>query len=923
MKNNRKTFLIYSFIVTFFNFSFSQCVGNEPILSLGNDKTICPSTSLILSAPSGYGFYNWSNNTHGKTISVNTSGTYSVEVGNVGTKNLVVNGDFESGNTSFSSSYTLGSGNIFSGLGPCENTGTYLITTDPKKAHTNFPKYTDHSVSGTKMMVVNGSGTPNSMVWSQAIKVNPNSDYILGAWIMTAKSDPAVANLQFFINGVQIGSVFNANPTQNIWEQFTNNWNSGSSTSAVLSIYNQNTVNTGNDFAIDDITFKAICKKTDEILITVSVPTQIITTTPATNCSGANDGSISITCVSAVDYSFDGGATWGVSNSKIGLAAGNYTVMSRNYGGCSVSEKVTLASLINYPTQTVTSKNSNGCFGSGNGSITISSPTAVDYSFDGGLTWGNSNSKIGLAAGNYTVMSRNSGGCSVSDKVTLASLINYPTQTVTSKNSNGCFGSGNGSITISSPTAVDYSFDGGLTWGNSNSKSNLLPISYIVLSRNSSGCTASSTVNLNGNTLPVLLTVSNDSTVCQNEIVTITAIASGGHSFTYVWDDFSSTISSQTFTPLQSKSYGVRAINQDGCESVKLFIRITVLNPLTATSSSNVAMCSKQSVSLSVSNISGGKAPYTVVWTHNLTPIGIGNTYSTNVQGTYVVIIRDNCSTQAMFPLTINVTESTGISPTFSIDDTKQCEPAIFKLTNTMDPSLIKSSVWKISNGAILKNQNDIVLNSLKSGSYEVKLVVETNDGCIDSTSVINALVVLPIPIANFSDSVIYSDQSSIKLNLVNSSVGAVSYEWIIPNATPAISTQKDFSTSFINNNLGEISVKLISKTDQHCIDSITKIIKIKTGLFFFSPNSFTPNGDGVNETWNLSLLGYSEKDFELSIFNRWGEMIWNSINSTEVWDGSYKSKKVPSGAYVWTMTAKDGQTNKKYFYKGVLNIVR
>ncbi len=846
MKNSIKIFLIYSFITNFFNYSFSQCVGNEPVLFLGNDQTICPSTSVTLSAPIGYGFYNWSNNTHGKTISVNTSGTYSVEVLNIGTTNLVINGDFESLTPSFTSSYTLGSGTGMYGFGPCENPGTYLVTFDPNKAHTNFPKYTDHTgFPGTKMMVVNGSGTPNSMVWSQTIAVNPNSDYILGAWIMTAKSDPAVANLQFFINGVQIGSIFNANPIQDIWEQFTNTWNSGSSTSAVLSIYNQNTVNTGNDFAIDDITFKAVCKKTDEIIISVAAPTQTITTTPSTNCSGSNDGSISITCLSAVDYSFDGGTNWGVSNSKSGLAAGDYVVMSRNSGGCSVSETVTLASLITSPTQIIT-------------------PT----------------------------------------------------------NSTACFGSGNGSILITSSTAVDYSFDGGSTWGISNSKSNMLPGTYTVLSRNSAGCSTSSSVILTG-TSAVSLTVSNDVTVCQSEIVNLIATASGGNSFTYVWDDFTSTISAQTFTPTQTKSYGVKAVNQDGCESTKSVISVTVLNPLSATPSQDVSTCSNKSVVLSVSNISGGKAPYSIVWTNNMNPVGIGATYTTNVEGTYVVIIRDACTTPANLPLTINVSKSTGISPTFAIDNAKQCEPAIFKLTNTINPSLIKSSVWKISNGEALKNQNDIVLNSLKSGSYDVKLLVETNDGCIDSTSVLNALVVLPRPIVNFSDSIVYGDLSSVKLNLVNLSQGASSYEWKVPIATPETSTQKDFSTNFINNNLGEISVTLVSKNDQNCRDSITKIIKIKTGLFFFSPNSFSPNGDGINETWNISVLGYSEKDFELSLFNRWGQIIWESTNSTEVWDGSYKSQKVPTGAYFWTMTLKDGQTDKKYFYKGVLNLLR
>ena len=79
MKNHVKTFLIFLFIFTCY-FSYSQCVGNEPVLFLGDDISVCQGVSTTLTAPNGYGYYNWSDNTHLNTIVVNSSGTYSVEL---------------------------------------------------------------------------------------------------------------------------------------------------------------------------------------------------------------------------------------------------------------------------------------------------------------------------------------------------------------------------------------------------------------------------------------------------------------------------------------------------------------------------------------------------------------------------------------------------------------------------------------------------------------------------------------------------------------------------------------------------------------------------------------------------------------------------------------------------------------------------
>jgi hypothetical protein len=117
------------------------------------------------------------------------------------------------------------------------------------------------------MMVVNGAGSPNQNVWCQTVSVNPNSQYVLSAWLTSVNpSSPAL--LQFSINGSVVGPIFSAGPVC-LWQQFFEVWNSGTNSSATICIVNQNTTLGGNDFALDDIVFAPVCNVTDTVKVNV------------------------------------------------------------------------------------------------------------------------------------------------------------------------------------------------------------------------------------------------------------------------------------------------------------------------------------------------------------------------------------------------------------------------------------------------------------------------------------------------------------------------------------------------------------------------------------------------------------------------------------------------------------------------------
>lgn len=161
--------------------------------------------------------------------------------------NIIVNGDFETGNIGFSSDYQY--------LSPSLGEGVYTIGTNPNSVHSPFASFGDHTTGTGNMMIVNGSESPNQTVWQQTIDVTPNTEYNFAAWIASAISrEPA--KLQFSINATSIGDIFTAPTTPGDWQEFNATWISGSNTQATVSIVDLNLAFGGNDFTLDDISME-------------------------------------------------------------------------------------------------------------------------------------------------------------------------------------------------------------------------------------------------------------------------------------------------------------------------------------------------------------------------------------------------------------------------------------------------------------------------------------------------------------------------------------------------------------------------------------------------------------------------------------------------------------------------------------------
>lgn len=251
-----------------------------PDMTIRPDTTIMPGDSAILWAK-GVDFCRWTpENSLSKTsdnliyahptqTTTYTARGYSLQ--SLGGNNLVYNGDFEQGNIGFGTQLRYFTPYTSPGV-----QGDYTIADNVKGFWplSYIPSVKAYNGIGN-MMVVDGKTSPNSIVWSQQVVVEPNTYYAFSAQVMScwdSNLKGQYALLQFSINGTQLGPVLHSPKQLYVWTQYYEIWYSGNNTTATLTILNQNSNGFGNDFALDEIRFDALdysCEAIKQVTINV------------------------------------------------------------------------------------------------------------------------------------------------------------------------------------------------------------------------------------------------------------------------------------------------------------------------------------------------------------------------------------------------------------------------------------------------------------------------------------------------------------------------------------------------------------------------------------------------------------------------------------------------------------------------------
>ena len=196
-------------------------------------------------------------------------------------------------------------------------------------------------------------------------------------------------------------------------------------------------------------------------------------------------------------------------------------------------------------------------------------------------------------------------------------------------------------------------------------------------------------------------------------------------------------------------------------------------------------------------------------------------------------------------------------------------------------------------------------------------------DGCIDSTTFTDTLVVMQTPVADFKWSPDPVTMFNTQVLFTEYALYADSYEWSFPGATPNNSTNNDQTVLYPDGQTGTYYVTLIAKSYLGCSDTVTKPVVVLPEVLLYAPNTFTPDGDEFNQTWKVFIEGIDEFDFDLQIFNRWGEVVWESHDASAGWDGTFNGQPVGHGTYTWVIRTREFISDKKYTWNGIINLMK
>ncbi len=256
------------------------------------------------------------------------------------------------------------------------------------------------------------------------------------------------------------------------------------------------------------------------------------------------------------------------------------------------------------------------------------------------------------------------------------------------------------------------------------------------------------------------------------------------------------------------------------------------------------------------------------------------------------------------------------------------CEPLSVQFIDTSSiplPYTLMGWQWNLSaEGQLPAVQNPMyvyspdTLGPFEAAVYDISLRVISVNGCVDSVILPGHITVHPLPEALFS-----TDPQQVA-NIIDpvfsmtdlSTANVVGWDWSFGDGGRSVEQNPLHAYS----DTGSYTMELIVETAFGCMDTISYTVKVEPNFTFYIPNSFTPNADGVNEYF----FGTGEyiSSYQMEIYDRWGELIFQSNDMERKWDGTYRGKQVQQGQYVYKFRVTDWK-NHGYDYVGSVYLHR
>ncbi len=677
-----------------------------------------------------------------------------------------------------------------------------------------------------------------------------------------------------------------------------------------------------------------LCTAKDTIIITQpALLTVTLDSLSDVKCNGGNTGYINIVVTGGtLGYSYLWAPNVSSGATAAGLIAGNYNVTVTDANGCSVSGNYDVFEPAQLVIGNVTVPSTCGAL-NGSATVNIVTNSTPNYTYSWNTTpVQNTPTATNLAASSYVVTVTDANGCLVTQNVTVT---NIPGPVIDSIITTpvGCFGGNNGTAIVYTTGSDPFTYQ----WSDPSSQSTQMatgllasPPIYTVIVTDVNGC---STMGVTQITQPAQLTalINSPDTICFGQPVQLFANANGGTpAYSFLWGGGQIGQGPIVTYPITSTVYNVNVIDASGCQANATKMVIVRAQPQFTVADQTI--CQGELATLTPTNINGGNTnnPFNFFWMqidslsgslsstgvmNPVNPLTVGPANTTN----YVVWINDGCSSVDTLGVTVFVND-TATGQLVPVMDTCQGIVQYFALTTDIGVSF----GWDFNSDGIIDKTTTTTTTTYiypSAGTYDLTVTITTAQGCVSIITQPNWVTVHPNPIADFTTNPNPPEVTLLNptFNFIDQSFGADFWYWTFGDLTSDSINQNPTHTY---QDTGYYNVVLLVTNIYGCTDMTSKVVRVRPDFFFVAPNTFTPNGDGVNDIFFPgTMLGASVKNYNFFIFDRWGEVIFEGHDLRDGWDGTYKGKLVQNGVYVWTIEVTDLE-NTVHQYVGHVNVL-
>lgn len=650
-------------------------------------------------------------------------------------------------------------------------------------------------------------------------------------------------------------------------------------------------------------------KKLSATLADLPAPVLSIASLQNISCYGKNDGQIVLatdkgTGPLMINWSPYGGN--GLTASQ--LIAGSYTALVIDSLGCETSILATITEPAPVNLNVVSVKDVS-CYNGNDGNASVlTSGGTPPYSYSWLPVGSTSPVNTNLTTGTYTVITTDQHNCSTSVSI----FIDQPSQltsAILEVKNNKCFDDSIGSISVNINGGVlpyVYSWYGKPT-ESSGTINNLPAGSYHLTVTDANGCETKRDTIITAPKKVITTTVLTD-TVCPGMQATLKAIATGGNgNYYFTWSPVDSVnFGTLITTPSATITYTVTAYDINGCKGAPDTATVYTysLDKGNVSLKGNTPICPGQSTLLSLST-KGITGTLSYLWNNNLGTTAGPFKVTLYQSLTYTVKVTNECGATVMDSVRIEINKQPVL--VMGADTNAACVPAIIQFNDSsvagnLDDPII-SWKWNFGDGTGSELRNPVHTFS-KAGQYPVTLSIRTGGGCINGNAGAPILVdVYPNPVADFSVNKTILDLPYDELKCFNTSTGSTAYKWELGDGA----TSSEKNPIHVYSHIGDFHIQLIATNQYGCLDTTARDVHTDADIIF--PNVFTPTSAGssggsydVKSLANDVFFPYTSGvvSYKLQIFNRWGELIFESFDVEKGWDGYYNGNLCEQGVYIW-----------------------